>query len=302
MNWPAHPGHGRNVNDDHVQTKSEIRAALASVAIRPSRRLGQSFLIDGNLMRRLADSAEIKVEDTVLEIGGGTGGLTDLLVRRAGRVICVEIDERLQGILADRFRGSDGFALVRGDVLENKNRLSRTLEALLRSEAPPPGGTVKLVANLPYQVATPVVMNLLLQFPSVRRFCFTVQLEVGQRLTAPPNCKAYGPLAIMAQLLCRIETIRAVPPQAFWPQPAVDSVMMRMDVADSPLPDPDELATFAALVRGAFDHRRKTLRSALSYLFDAERAARIRDDIDESRRPETFAVVEWLAIHRRLQG
>lgn len=290
---------------EHVQTKTEIAGLLGTIGTRPRKRLGQNFLIDGNLMRRLADAAEIGPDDLVLEVGAGTGGLTDLLLARACRLISVEIDPALYEIVCDRVgrfqeKSSCHATVLNVDVLATKHRLAPDVEKALRavesSTAQP--ASIKLVANLPYQIATPLIMNLLVDYPAVRRLCFTVQAEVGERITSKPGCKAYGPLSIVSQSLCSIDVVAKLPPQAFWPQPAVDSVMLRMDVEDSPFSTRDELRGFVRFVRGVFDHRRKTLRSALRYVLDDESGARVCALVDATRRPESFSVAEWFAIYR----
>jgi 16S rRNA (adenine1518-N6/adenine1519-N6)-dimethyltransferase len=286
----------------HVQTKREIQALLEAAGLRPQKRHGQHFLIDGNLMRRLAASAELDPCDLILEVGGGTGGLTDLLVDRVARVICVEVDPKLHAVLADRIGESAGLTLIGGDVLAGKNRLRPEIAAALRGHVGGASGQVKLVANLPYQVATPLVMNLLLDHPEVRRLCFTVQAEVGDRMTASAGSKAFGPLSIMARWLCDVEVLARIPPEAFWPRPAVDSVMLRLDVGQPPLPTRDAVQAFAALVRGSFIHRRKTLRSALSYVVDDAARERVCQIVDATRRPESFEVEEWLAIYHAVKG
>ena len=287
----------RNVGE-HVQTKREIESTLAAAGLRPRKRFGQHFLIDGNLMRRLVDSAELTPDDLVLEVGPGTGGLTDLLVRRAGRVICVEIDRDLAAVLAERFRGVGNITLIQGDVLRTKHLIMPEVAEVIRKYSGSGEGCVKLVANLPYQSATPLVMNLLVDFPQVRRLCFTVQAEVGERILSQPNCKAYGPLSIIAQTLCTIETVARIGPQSFWPRPEVHSVMLRMDALPSPFADHADRARFAALVRGAFEHRRKTLRSALAYVLDEPAMTRVCKTCDVSRRPEQLTVQEWVSLFR----
>lgn len=277
---------------DHVQTKREIEAVLDRAGLRPRKRFGQHFLIDGNLMRRLAESAGLQPDDVVLEVGPGTGGLTDLLAARAREVIAVEVDRDLLTILTERFAGQEHVKLFFGDILDSKHRLRPEVrDALGDTES------AKLVANLPYQVATPLVMNLLVDYPRVRRLCFTVQAEVGERLVASAGSKTYGPLSVVAQALSRIETVARIPPQAFWPQPAVDSVMLRMDVGASPFPDSDTARAFAALVRGAFEHRRKTLRSALGYVLEERERKVLCERWDGNRRPESFRVEEWLQMY-----
>ncbi|MBI1825297.1 MAG: ribosomal RNA small subunit methyltransferase A [Planctomycetes bacterium] len=284
---------------EHVQTKREIEALLDTVGQRPRKRFGQHFLIDGNMMRRLVEVAEIGSTDVVLEVGAGTGGLTDLLVRHAGLVIAVEIDRDLFAMLCNRFPDDDRLLLIEGDVLTSKHEINRKVSSALRNAANENGRAVKLVANLPYNVATPLLMNLLADYPMVRRMCFTVQAEVGERIASPPDCKAYGPLSILTQALCTIETVARLGPQCFWPRPAVDSVMMRMDVHESPFESAKELHSFMAFVRGVFEHRRKTLRSALGYVLEDVIRERICEEFDCNRRPEQLDGAEWRALYRR---
>ena len=270
---------------------------LSAGGLRPRRRLGQNFLVDGNLMRRLVACAEIDTNYLVVEVGGGTGGLTDLLAAAAGRVVCVEIDRSLFSILADRFHELPSVQLFCGDILESKHRLMNEVSLAIHGHEGQAGGTVKLVANLPYQVATPVVMNLLVDYPQVRRLCFTVQSEVGERIVARPNCKAYGPLSIISQAVCTIQTVAKLPAHMFWPQPGVESVMIRMDAGTGLCTCGADVAGLSTLVRGAFDHRRKTLRSALGYVLDEGVRKRVCQKIDATRRPESFSVKEWLEIY-----
>ena len=284
----------------HVQTKSEIVKLLSERGIHPRKRFGQHFLIDGNLMRKLAECAELDRDDVVLEVGAGTGGLTDLMVDRVETLIGVEIDRDLYALLTERFRGSDGVRLLYGDILAAKHRLMSEVDDEIRAYDVTLPGRFKLVANLPYQVATPLVMNLLVDYPSVRRLCFTVQAEVGDRITATAGCKAYGPLSITAQLLCRVDTVVRIGPGAFWPAPAVDSVMLCMEVVDSPFDDVRTVRGFVQFVRRAFAHRRKTLRSALSFGLTAEEVERLDGLFDLARRPEQVAVDEWLSMYRSI--
>ncbi|MCH7924514.1 MAG: ribosomal RNA small subunit methyltransferase A [Planctomycetes bacterium] len=285
----------------HVQTKQEIERLLAASGVRPRKRFGQNFLIDGNLMRRVAEVAELSPRDLALEVGAGTGGLTDLLAAGAGSVICVEIDTVLFAIVTDRFRQVPTVRLVQGDVLESKHRIHADVGEAIRAFRGGSGGAVKLVANLPYQVATPLVLNLLVDFPQVRRLVFTVQAEVGERLVARPGVKAYGPLAIIAQLTCDVATVTRIGPQSFWPRPAIDSVLLRLDRRDSDLIAASALKAFATFVRAVFEHRRKTIRSALGYVLSADVRDRVCQDIDSSRRPESFSITEWVALFHAAQ-
>lgn len=283
---------------DVVQTQRTIKMLLTSAGLRPRKRFGQHFLIDGNLMRRLVESASLEREDLVLEVGSGTGGLTDLLVSRADQVLCVEIDRDLQAILADRLGSRPGVTLLTGDILESKHTIRPEVADRIRSYHGGASGSVKLLANLPYQIATPLVMNLLVDFPQVRRLCFTVQAEMGDRIVAKAGTRAYGPVSILAQTLGRISTVGRVGPQAFWPRPKVDSVMIRLDVKEPPWEDRDQVRSFADLVRSTFEHRRKTLRCALRYALNDSDRQRVCERVDATRRPESFTIEEWLEIYR----
>lgn len=286
---------------EHVQTKREIAAMLDAAGARPRKRFGQNYLIDGNLMRRLVEAAGLTRDDVVIEVGAGTGGLTDLLVARAGVVVCVEVDRALQLLLADRFKDHENFTLIGGDALAGKHRLHDELARRLQAYAEA-DESAKLVANLPYQIATPLVMNLLVDYPQVGRLVFTVQQEVGERITAEPGHKNYGPLAIVAQLLTNVSLVAKLPPEAFWPRPAIHSVMLRMDVRPLPFADRDTLRRFVTMLRGIFDHRRKTLRAALRYLMDAPVRDEVLGGIEPTKRPEELSVKEWLALFARLEA
>jgi 16S rRNA (adenine1518-N6/adenine1519-N6)-dimethyltransferase len=284
---------------EHVQTKTEIRTTLDSLGIRPQKRFGQHFLIDGNLMRCLADCAEVGPLDTAFEVGGGTGGLTDLLAATAGRVVVAEIDRALAGLLRQRFADRPSVRLIQGDVLAGKNRIAPAVIDAVNDWAAVPPGTTALVANLPYAVATPLLMNLLHELPAVTRFCFTIQRDLAERIQAAPGTKAYGPLSVTLQTLADIRRIVRVPASAFWPAPAVDSTMLRLDVRTDVLPGLEAIARFITLVREAFLHRRKMLKHTLSRSLDERAFAAATELLDLTRRPEDLSPPEWVALARR---
>jgi len=288
----------------HVQTKREIDELLAQRGLRPNKRFGQCFLVDGNLMRRLVAAAEIGPDDVIFEVGGGTGGLTELLAAKARRVVCVEIDRELFPILEDAFRDCENVTLIHGDVLSGKHHLATEVAEAIDGEQRTAGNAtaenacvrVKLVSNLPYQIATPLLFNLLVDYPRVHRMVFTVQAEVGERITSVSGGKEYGPLSILTHLLGRVETVARLPAHVFWPRPTVESVMLRIDRLACPVLSRSELRSFLALLRGTFDHRRKTLRAAMGYAVDAAAVGRVCQEFDGSRRPESFDPAEWVRI------
>jgi 16S rRNA (adenine1518-N6/adenine1519-N6)-dimethyltransferase len=249
-------------------------------------------------MRRLVASAALERPDVVLEVGGGTGALTELLAARVRQVVCVEIDPGLLAILADRFGECSNVRLVGGDVLAGKHQLCPTVSDAVRAA----GGPVRLVSNLPYQVATPLLMNLLVDYPEVDRLVFTVQAEVAERIVARPGSRAFGPLGILTGLVCTVATVARLPPEVFWPAPAVHSVMLRLDAGPSPFSDRSELRAFTRFVRATFDHRRKTLRSALGYLLDDDAVEQAGKAADLSRRPEEAGPATWVEMFRTVRG
>ncbi len=281
-----------------VQTKREIEALLTAAGIRPKRRFGQHFLIDGNLMRRLVEVADIHPADLVLEVGAGTGGLTDLLVERAGAVVAVEIDHHLFALLSERFEQVASLTLVRGDALDTKHRIATALLEAIRFGRQRASGELLLVANLPYDIATPLLVNLLLSDLNVKRLCFTVQREVGERMEGRPGTKAYGPLSILLQTLCRIQRITRVPAEAFWPRPAVESSLYRLDVLEDSGLAGEALAAFVALVQAGFRHRRKTLRFNLDHAFGQAVCDQAGSVLDLSVRAETVAPAQWVELAR----
>lgn len=285
-----------------AQTKRQIQALLAGAGIRPLKRFGQHFLIDGNLMRRLVAAADVHSDDVVLEVGPGTGSLTQELMAAAGHVVAVEIDNTLHILCRQAVGPSERFTLIHADVLENKNRIAPAVYEELRARQRVLGGRIALVANLPYQVATPLIINCLLGDVVVSPLCFTVQAEVADRLVALAGTKNYGPVSVFAQARATIARVANVPPEAFWPSPEVNSAMLRMDRRK----DADLAAVVQGelhrLVHGCFNHRRKTLRWSLRGLLDEPGLAQVEKDgrWDLSLRPEDIEVHRWVELARLL--
>lgn len=283
-----------------VQTKHDVQAILNAAGLRPDKRFGQNFLIDGNLMRKLVASAGIAAHDSVLEVGGGTGGLSDVLAAAAHHLLVVEIDHRLVPLLRERFRDAAHVTVLETDVLDRKHAIAPAVAAALAAAAPVSGGAYKLVANLPYSVATPLLMNLLTAVPRIDRFCFTIQKEVADRITARPHTKDYGPLAIAVQTTCAIQRLAKLPPQAFWPAPKVESTMLRLDRKAHPFEAGDALTRFIELLHAAFAHRRKTLRYNLGKHLDESSIAAAGEVVDLSERAEALDLETWIALGQTL--
>jgi len=285
-----------------TQTKHEIQAILAEAGVRPLKRFGQHFLIDGNLMRKLVSAACLQPDDIVLEVGPGTASLTEELLKICGHVVAVEIDRTLQDICLSRVGDHPHFTLIAGDVLERKSAISPSVYSELRAKQSELGGRVVLVANLPYQVATPLMIDLLLGELIVPVMCLTVQAEVADRLLAREGPKSYGPVSVFVQALADVERIARVPPEAFWPRPQVDSAMLRVTVRCERALPTTVLQKLTHVVHGCFQHRRKTMKSNLRTILDEVTFNRVEDDgrWDLSSRPECLSVSQWVALARFL--
>jgi 16S rRNA (adenine1518-N6/adenine1519-N6)-dimethyltransferase len=277
-----------------AQTKSQIQSLLTSADTSPRHRFGQNFMIDGNLVRAVAAAGLIQPGDTVIEVGPGTGTLTDeLLASPAARVVAVEIDRDLAGLLRERFAGNDRFTLIEGDALAGKHELNAGLAAAIT-----PSNT-RLVANLPYNIASPLVIELLRA--GVETLAFTVQKEVADRLRSTGG-EGYGPLSVMAQLLADVEVLRTLPPQAFWPAPKIDSALVRMVRRDRL---GDRAAAVGRFVQGVFSARRKTLRKAMGVAGvppEGIATALATTGFDGGTRPETFPPEQVLLLYEAVQA
>ncbi|MFN0136301.1 MAG: 16S rRNA (adenine(1518)-N(6)/adenine(1519)-N(6))-dimethyltransferase RsmA [Phycisphaerae bacterium] len=282
------------------QTLSTIRSLLARHGLRPQHQFGQNFLIDLNLMRKLVDAADLQASDVIVEVGPGTGSLTEFLLESGAQVIAVEIDRGFQELLKQHFAGNPNLHLICGDALETKHRLNNHLFKSLRDLAHSHGGIRKLVANLPYQIATPLMLELLIQdeLPFERLVC-TIQREMADRLLAKVNTEQYGPAAVITQTFARIELLATLPPGAFWPPPNVASAFVRLVTFPDPPLASDERAPFAAFVQRGFQQRRKMLRGSMrDWGIDDPEAILAYGGFSELARPEQIAPSGWLALHR----
>jgi 16S rRNA (adenine1518-N6/adenine1519-N6)-dimethyltransferase len=240
-----------------AQSKHEIQSLLAGAGTEPRHRFGQNFMIDQNLVRLVADAGQIAAGDLVVEVGPGTGTLTEEILARGAEVVAVEIDRDLAALLRERFAGNEKFSLIEGDALAGKHALNEELNACLR-QAAKQNAAVKLVANLPYNIASPLVIEMLIAGVDV--LAFVVQKEVADRLRAKPGSDEFGPLSVTAQMLSKVEVLRKLPPAAFWPAPTIDSALVRM-VREDRLGG--RAGAFSVFVHQILSARRKTLRKAL---------------------------------------
>lgn len=238
-----------------MQTLTQIRALLERAGHAPKKSLGQNFLTDHNLIHKLLDAANLQPGETVLEIGPGTGTLTEGLLGRGVQVIACELDTGLAQVLRETLGAEhpDRFTLIEGDCLANKRTMNTEVSAVL-GERP-----FKLVANLPYHAATPLMMTLMTKHPGCTGMFVTIQSEVVDRLSGTPGTKAFGSISVVAQHLGKVERIARLPPECFWPRPEVTSAMMAWRRDPSVPTDPAWWVRLADITQTLFQSRRKQL-------------------------------------------
>jgi 16S rRNA (adenine1518-N6/adenine1519-N6)-dimethyltransferase len=285
-----------------MQTKRQIQQLLASAGVSPNKRLGQHFLIDLNLMRLLVDSADIQSNDVVLEVGCGTGSLTEALTQKAGMTIAVELDSNLTQIAEKQLAGTENLELINADILQSKHAISRTVAKALAQAREECTGRILLVANLPYNIASPVMANLVTGPTTADSMYVTVQKEVADRMTAAPGTGDYGILSILLGATGDVKTIRVLRPTVFWPQPQVDSAMVcfvRNREKSGLIANMDLFGEIVSLFMG---HRRKTL-TACSKLARGKLAKTAnwpeifeQCHIDGTKRPEELAPEDYVVI------
>ncbi len=276
---------------------AEIREIAGRLGTRPTKTLGQNFVIDPNTVRRIVRTAEVGPADVVLEVGPGLGSLTLGLLPEVSSVVAVEIDPVLAGELEVTV-ASRAAAYARVLTVVNADALR-----LARLDGPPP---TALVANLPYNVAVPVLLHLLATFPTVRRVLVMVQAEVADRLAAPPGSKVYGVPSVKAAWYADVRRAGAVGRSVFWPAPNVDSGLVAMTRREPPVTTATREEVFG-VVDAAFAQRRKTLRAALAGWAGSPAAAETAlraAGIDPGARGEAIGVADFarLAEHRPVSG
>ena len=290
-----------------MQTKNQIRQLLESVGIEPNKRLGQHFLVDLNLMRLLVDSADIQNNDIVLEVGCGTGSLTEALVARAGRVVAIEIDKNLFGLLQKQLGQNENLDLINSDVLKSKHTINQNVVNALSVARKKFSGRFLLVANLPYNIACPLMINLVTGPMIADAMFVTVQKEVADRMTAQTASGDYGILSILLKATGDVETIRILKPSVFWPHPQVDSAMVKFNRDRKKSNRIKNIDLFTEMVHHFFAHRRKTLLSS-SRMFHG-RLERVQKwleifekcSINPSLRPEQISPDEYINIARNIE-
>lgn len=257
---------------------TEVRALLERLDFKPSRILGQNFLIDGNILRIMLDAAALTPADAVLEVGPGLGVLTGPLLERAGRVIAIEKDDTLHEHLRTAFRDAPNLTLLHADALDVD------LAGWLA------GGVNKVVANLPYSVGTRIVVDLCHAPTPPERMVVTVQREVAERMVARPDTKDFGVLSVFAQADYTATLHKTIARTCFFPVPQVESAIVLMVRTPRAVP-PRDARAFRTLVKNCFAQRRKQIGSLIR-----DHDAIARAHLDPKQRPETISVDGWIAL------
>ncbi len=302
--------------------RTEIAAVLASAGLRPRHQFGQNFMVDQNILRAIVAAGEVREHDVILEVGPGVGNLTRLLAQAAhqGAVLAVDIDRKLLPAAQRHHAGLGNVTWLISDALAGKHAIEPKVLDMLRDLcAVHPGGQLKLVSNLPYNAASPLIAELLVEMwrelhpqskienrkskISFSRLTFTVQWEVALRMAAQPDTRDYGPLGVLIQAMADVEILRKIPPGVFWPPPKIHSALVAVTPRPERMGQIADAPQFQAFLAGIFSHRRQTLGNALKHHLGDRWTPALKDalaDFDLTRRPENFAVERLLLLAAKL--
>lgn len=290
------------------QTLGYLQDKFRRAGLLPQIRFGQNFLIDLNLIDLIMRSADLTTKDVVLEIGTGMGSLTTKMALFAGSVITVEIDPMLAQLAQQELAPYSNVTMIQRDALRNKNNLdAEVLETVRSKMREVPGSRFKLVANLPYNVATPIISNLLQVDPLVDKMVVTIQKELAERIAAKPKTKDYSALSIWIQSQCDVEIVRTMPPDVFWPRPKVDSAILSITPNAQLRSRIVDLEYFHQTVRALFFHRRKFLRgvvvSAMKDRLTKENVDQVLSEagLDATSRAEEMPIEQIIDLVERLR-
>ena len=267
---------------------------MGSKGFKAKKSLGQNFLRDEQVIESIADAAGCGPADTVVEIGPGLGVLTDALSERAGKVIAVELDDRLIPVLSARFALKDSVEIVHGDILKYDWKEARAEE----------GGVLRIAGNLPYYITTPILLGILEKDVPAKSICVMVQKEVADRIVASPGGKDYGVLSVSLRYYGKVRKVLDVPAECFSPRPKVDSAVVVLEPFEKRALGKEEEKAFFRLVKQAFSQRRKTLSNSLSGINglqkeDVEKVL-TENGIDPKRRAETLSVEEYINLSKEI--
>ena len=275
-----------------MDLREETIAILNKYGLRANKKLGQNCLINESIIYDIVKKANVTKEDVVIEIGPGLGSLTKELINNAKKVIAIELDPNMIDILKSRFGIFDNFEVIYGDVLKID------LEELIKGY-----DSVKVVANLPYYITTPIIMKLLEDKLKIKSITVMVQKEVGERICATHKDKEYGAITVSVQYYSEPQIIIDVPKENFLPAPEVDSCVIRLDMREKPLVSLKDEKLFFRLVKGAFTQRRKTINNSLTCSGKSKEeiiAALNKLGIDSKLRAENLSIQQYADIANTL--
>lgn len=259
------------MKDVQRQTRSFLMSLFTQHGINPRGDLGQNFLIDVNLIEFVVRAAELGPRDVALEVGSGTGGMTAFLARDAGRVISVDIDKNMSALAAEAVQDCTNVTLINSDILKNKNTLDPHICDVIRYQVGSiPDGRLKLVANLPYSVATPVMSNLIASDLPWERMICTIQWELAEKMIAEPGDSKFGAMSAWIQSQASVRILKKLGPNVFWPRPKVDSAIVSIWRDQEAADRIHDRRFFQDFLRRAFTLRRKFIRSVLVALYRKE--------------------------------
>ena len=277
---------------DRLSSHKATKEVVQKHNFKFSKSLGQNFLIDTNVIDRILEGARVQEGDYVIEVGPGIGTLTKEMGRTAQKVVAIEIDKTLIPILEETLSDFPNIEVINQDIL--KVNVQELVKEKLN------GGPVKLIANLPYYITTPIVMKFLEEDIPVTDIVVMVQKEVADRMNAQPNSKDYGALSVAVQYYCDTEIVAKAPRHMFMPQPNVDSTVIGLHVREEKKYNVDNEDIFFKTVKASFGQRRKTLLNSLGGLGflnkDQIREALQEANIDEKRRGETLSIEEFASL------
>lgn len=286
----------KNIKD--IATPSRTSEILQRHGFKFKKSLGQNFLIEPNVIQQIIKKANITDKSGVIEIGPGIGSLTEQLARAAKHVVAYEIDQRLIPVLNDTLSDYDNVTIINEDVL--KANIGEAIETILDSCE-----EVIVVANLPYYITTPILMNFLESGYDIKRYYVMMQKEVGERISAVPGSKSYGSLSIAIDFYTEARIIQQVPKTVFMPPPNVDSIVIEMMQRDTPKVDVDDPETFFKLTRGGFVQRRKTILNNYQTIFEDGKALKsdirallLSAGVEDNRRGESLSIEEYYRIYQ----
>ncbi len=290
------------------QTQSYLRSLFSQRGLTPQHRYGQNFLIDLNIHDLIVKTAEVGPDDVVLEVGPGAGAMTALMASKGAAIVAVDIDPGMVAVATEATLGMPNVRVLHADALANKNTFNpEVLDNIRAGLAVSPEKRFKLVSNLPYNVATPIVSNLLVHpelCPSM--IVVTIQLELAERMRAAAGDEAYGALSVLIQAMADIELVRVLPPSVFWPRPKVESAVIQITPSARKRALITDLPWFHSVIRQIFLHRRKNLRRVLHSLYRDQMERTEVDALLESIgltglvRAEAMNVEELLSLSRQL--